>query len=141
MFMATIALIMNNPEFNALHLRNVKEKKIKRIKSIMKLCGKLAPLGGMPEMAWSIHLRKEYHSHKQRKSVHSIIVVYENWLIRRISKKARSTGCIYIRAPTRFVSKTGLHPLERRDEGMKGLRPVETWEGQPSWTVWRMRAG
>jgi transposase len=43
--MATIALIMNNPEFNALHLRNVKEKKIKRIKSIMKLCGKLARLG------------------------------------------------------------------------------------------------
>ncbi|CAH2715902.1 IS110 family transposase IS650 [Neobacillus rhizosphaerae] len=42
LFMATIALVMNNPEFKALHSANVKVKKMKRIKSIMKLCGKLA---------------------------------------------------------------------------------------------------
>jgi transposase len=40
--MATMALVMNNPEFKALHSTNVKLKKMKRIKSIMKLCGKLA---------------------------------------------------------------------------------------------------
>ncbi|KOR85811.1 hypothetical protein AM233_18590 [Bacillus sp. FJAT-22058] len=34
--------VMNNPEFKALHSNNVKVKKIKRMKSIMKLCGKLA---------------------------------------------------------------------------------------------------
>ena len=33
---------MNNPEFKALHANNVKVKKIKKMKSIMKLVGKLA---------------------------------------------------------------------------------------------------
>jgi transposase len=42
LFMATMALVMNNPEFKALHDLNVKVKKLKKIKSIMKLCGKLA---------------------------------------------------------------------------------------------------
>jgi transposase len=42
LFMATMGLVMNNPEFKALHSVNVKEKKLKKIKSIMKLCGKLA---------------------------------------------------------------------------------------------------
>lgn len=32
------------------------------------------------------------------------------------------------RARTHSVRKTDLHPLVRCDEGMKGLRPVETWE-------------
>src|SRR3954465_612987 len=38
------------------------------------------------------------------------------------------------------ISKTGLHPLDRHDEGMIGLRPVETWEGKPPGAAWRMRA-
>jgi transposase len=42
LFMATMALVMNNPEFKTLHTVNVKEKKLKKIKSLMKLCGKLA---------------------------------------------------------------------------------------------------
>ncbi|USK64291.1 IS110 family transposase [Peribacillus frigoritolerans] len=42
LFLATISLVMNNPEFKALHSNNVKVKKIKKMKSIMKLCGKLA---------------------------------------------------------------------------------------------------
>jgi hypothetical protein len=33
---------MNNPEFKAMHANNVKEKKMKKMKSIMKLVGKLA---------------------------------------------------------------------------------------------------
>lgn len=33
---------MNNTEFKAIHLKNVKEKKMKKMKSIMKLVGKLA---------------------------------------------------------------------------------------------------
>lgn len=40
--MATMSLIMNNPEFKVLHAHNVKVKKIKKMKSIMKLVGKLA---------------------------------------------------------------------------------------------------
>jgi hypothetical protein len=44
------------------------------------------------------------------------------------------------RALTHSVSKTGLHPLDRHDEGMIGLRPVETWEGKPPGAAWRMRA-
>lgn len=42
LFIATMTLVMNNTEFKALHSVNVKEKKLKKIKSIMKLCGKLA---------------------------------------------------------------------------------------------------
>jgi transposase len=44
LFMATINLVINNPEFKAIHSTNVKMKKLKRMKSIMKLCGKLARL-------------------------------------------------------------------------------------------------
>ena len=40
--MTTICLVTNNPEFKAIHSINVKEKKLKKMKSIMKLCGKLA---------------------------------------------------------------------------------------------------
>ncbi|MGV2446185.1 UNVERIFIED_CONTAM: IS110 family transposase [Bacillus sp. ATCC 13368] len=42
LFLATMSLVMNNPEFKALHSKNVKVKKIKKMKSIIKLCGKLA---------------------------------------------------------------------------------------------------
>ena len=42
LFMTTICLVSNNPEFRAIHSINVKEKKLKKMKSIMKLCGKLA---------------------------------------------------------------------------------------------------
>ncbi|MEP9409766.1 IS110 family transposase [Peribacillus frigoritolerans] len=41
LFLATMSLIMNNPEFQAIHATNVKVKKTK-MKSVMKLCGKLA---------------------------------------------------------------------------------------------------
>ncbi|MFE0508259.1 transposase, partial [Peribacillus butanolivorans] len=42
LYLATMCLVMNNPEFKALHANNVKVKKIKKVKSIMKLVGKLA---------------------------------------------------------------------------------------------------
>ena len=42
LFLATMSLIMNNPEFQAIHATNVKVKKTKKMKSVMKLCGKLA---------------------------------------------------------------------------------------------------
>jgi transposase len=42
LYLATMSLVMNNPEFKTLHAINVEEKKIKKMKSIMKLCGKLA---------------------------------------------------------------------------------------------------
>ena len=42
LYLATMSLVMNNPEFKALHSTNIKVKKIKKMKSIMKLCGKLA---------------------------------------------------------------------------------------------------
>jgi transposase len=42
LFMATMNLAINNPEFKAIHANNVKVKKLKKMKSIMKLCGKLA---------------------------------------------------------------------------------------------------
>ena len=44
LYLATMSLVMNNPEFKELHANNVKVKKIKKMKSIMKLCGKLARL-------------------------------------------------------------------------------------------------
>ena len=42
LFLATMSLVANNTEFKALHTHNVKVKKIKKMKSIMKLVGKLA---------------------------------------------------------------------------------------------------
>jgi transposase len=42
LFMATISLVMTNPEFKAMHSHNVHFKKMKKMRSIMKLCGKLA---------------------------------------------------------------------------------------------------
>ncbi len=42
LYLATMSLVMNNPEFKALHTLNVKVKKIKKMKSNMKLIGKLA---------------------------------------------------------------------------------------------------
>lgn len=42
LYLATMSLVMNNDEFKALHVHNVKVKKMKKMKSIMKLVGKLA---------------------------------------------------------------------------------------------------
>ncbi|MEC1525641.1 IS110 family transposase [Neobacillus niacini] len=42
LYLATMSLVMNNPEFKALHSHNVKVKKLKKMRSIMKLIGKLA---------------------------------------------------------------------------------------------------
>jgi transposase len=42
LYLATMSLVMNNPEFRAIHSNNVKVKKMKKMKSIMKLVGKLA---------------------------------------------------------------------------------------------------
>src|SRR3954463_12292147 len=42
LYLATLSLVMNNPEFKELHSYNVKVKKMKKMKSIMKLIGKLA---------------------------------------------------------------------------------------------------
>lgn len=38
----TMCMVMTNPEVRALHHYNVEGKKLKRMKSIMKLCGKVA---------------------------------------------------------------------------------------------------
>ncbi|PGY02791.1 transposase, partial [Bacillus sp. AFS031507] len=42
LYLATMSLVMNNPEFKGIHTHNVKVKKMKKMKSIMKLIGKLA---------------------------------------------------------------------------------------------------
>ncbi|KRF43563.1 hypothetical protein ASG93_01165 [Paenibacillus sp. Soil787] len=39
-----MCMVMSNQEFKALHHYNVQVKKLKKMKSIMKLCGKLARL-------------------------------------------------------------------------------------------------
>ncbi|WP_043933283.1 IS110 family transposase [Bacillus sp. EB01] len=44
LYMVTIGLVTNNAEFKAIHSSNVKGKKMKKMKSIMKLVGKLARL-------------------------------------------------------------------------------------------------
>ncbi|WP_240422110.1 IS110 family transposase [Paenibacillus periandrae] len=41
-FMMTMSLTANNPEFKAMHAYNVQVKKMKKMRSLMKLCGKLA---------------------------------------------------------------------------------------------------
>ena len=41
-FMMTMSLVGNNPDFKALHAYNVQVKKMKKMRSLMKLCGKLA---------------------------------------------------------------------------------------------------
>ncbi|MBT2606049.1 IS110 family transposase [Bacillus sp. ISL-53] len=42
LYLATMSLVMNNTQFRAIHSLNVKVKKMKKMKSIMKLVGKLA---------------------------------------------------------------------------------------------------
>jgi transposase len=42
LYLMTMCMVMTNPEVQALHHYNVKEKKLKKMKSIMKLCGKVA---------------------------------------------------------------------------------------------------
>ncbi|MFB9973611.1 IS110 family transposase [Allobacillus sp. SKP2-8] len=42
LYLATLSMIKNNPEFSKLHENNVNVKKMKRMKSVMKLIGKLA---------------------------------------------------------------------------------------------------
>ncbi|SEP19239.1 IS110 family transposase [Paenibacillus sp. OV219] len=58
-FMMTMSLVMNNPEFQAMHAHNVQVKKMKKMRSIMKLCGKLARI--LVGMARS---REAYNPHK-----------------------------------------------------------------------------
>jgi transposase len=41
-FMMAMSLVANNPEFKAMHTYNVEVKKMKKMRSLMKLCGKLA---------------------------------------------------------------------------------------------------
>lgn len=41
-FMMAMSLVANNPEFKAIHTYNVQVKKMKKMRSLMKLCGKLA---------------------------------------------------------------------------------------------------
>lgn len=42
LYLVTMCMVMTNSEFRALHHYNVKEKKVKKMKSIMKLIGKVA---------------------------------------------------------------------------------------------------
>jgi transposase len=42
LYLATMSLVMNNPDFKELHSNNVKVKKMKKMKSIMKLINKFA---------------------------------------------------------------------------------------------------
>jgi transposase len=42
LFLAIMSLLMNNSEFQSMHEYNVRVKKMKKMKSVMKLCGKLA---------------------------------------------------------------------------------------------------
>jgi transposase len=42
LYLATMSLVMNNPDFKKLHANNVKVKKLKKMKSIMKLIHKFA---------------------------------------------------------------------------------------------------
>ncbi|MCY9696416.1 IS110 family transposase [Paenibacillus alginolyticus] len=44
LYLITMCMVMTNKEFKALHQHNVQVKKLKKMKSIMKLCGKLARL-------------------------------------------------------------------------------------------------
>jgi len=42
LYLVTMCMVMTNPEVRALHHHNVEIKKLKKMKSIMKLCGKVA---------------------------------------------------------------------------------------------------
>ncbi|SFJ59110.1 Transposase IS116/IS110/IS902 family protein [Paenibacillus sp. UNC496MF] len=128
-FMMTMSLIANNPEFKAIHAHNVQVKKMKKMRSLMKLCGKLARV--LVGMARS---REDYNPHKTM-SIQLAAYSLSNRFVVRISAYSRDfkrkhgvPDTLNQRALTRTDSKTGLHPLDRRNEGMRGQRPVETWE-------------
>ena len=111
LFLTTLSLVMNNPEFKELHAYNVKVKKMKKMKSIMKLIGKLARIlvgiarsneSYCPEKVQPLtsnsSITELYFIHfKEHIKLKTSIYYYhfiECWLIRRISKKARSTGIL-----------------------------------------------
>nr|WP_257988582.1 IS110 family transposase [Bacillus sp. V33-4] len=59
LYLATMSLVMNNPNFKELHANNVKVKKMKKMKSIMKLIHKLTRvLVGMARKNDSYHPEK-----------------------------------------------------------------------------------
>jgi transposase len=58
-FLMAMSLVANNPEFKAMHAYNVQVKKMKKIRPLMKLCGKLARI--LVGMARS---REAYNPHK-----------------------------------------------------------------------------
>ncbi len=127
-FMMAMSLIANNPEFKAMHAFNVQVKKMKKMRSLMKLCGKLARI--LVGMARS---REAYNPHKtmpiQQADNQILPFRCTNFgLFAGFQRKHGVPDPFNQRAPTRTVSKTGLHPLDRRNEGMRGHRPVETWE-------------
>ena len=44
LYLMTMCMVMTNPDIRALHRYNVEVKKLKKMKSIMKLCGKVAQM-------------------------------------------------------------------------------------------------
>ncbi|MCQ6564120.1 IS110 family transposase, partial [Paenibacillus mendelii] len=58
-FMMTMSLVANNQEFKTMHAHNVQLKRMKKMRSLMKLCGKLARI--LVGMARS---REAYNPHK-----------------------------------------------------------------------------
>lgn len=59
LYLATMSLVMNNPDFKELHSNNVKVKKMKKMKSIMKLINKFARI-----LVGMARKNESYHSDK-----------------------------------------------------------------------------
>ena len=100
---------------------------MKKMKSIMKLCGKLARiLVGMARSG------EAYNPHKHAFAASSLNISTVSFtkfgLFAGLQRKHGVPDALNKRALTRSVRKTGLHPLDRCNEGMRGHRPVETWE-------------
>lgn len=114
LYLITMCMVMSIESFKALYKHNVQVKKLKIMKSIMKLCGKLARL--LVGMACSQEAYNRIKSLHWQLNNNSRKLVYSQ----DYKESTEYREMLNKRAPTRSVRKADLHPLDRCNEGMKG---------------------
>ncbi|BBH24057.1 hypothetical protein Back11_54020 [Paenibacillus baekrokdamisoli] len=95
--MATMALIMNDESFKRQYEVDVKTKSMKPMRSVMKLCDKLARL--LVAMAQSGKAYEPDRALSVKQAALPLLNWHENWLIRRISRLHGVPDCIEQKGP------------------------------------------
>ncbi|MGG1638804.1 hypothetical protein [Paenibacillus sp. NRS-1760] len=92
LFIATIALIMNDETIKRQHEVNIKTKSMKPMRSVMKLCGKLARI--LVAIARRGEAYEPNRNLPMKQIAYWLYAPHKNWLIRRISRLHGVPDCI-----------------------------------------------